>query len=370
VPEPTSGVLQGFQLKSNGLIAQVRHGTGLALRQHGAGDRVGRELSLPYAGAAWPIAEPAPIDDAVVFSMTGWTRWEQFYIARNGAITPVTLGAEPILPALDLQVTEVEVPSHDGVKVPMTVLHRKGLVLDGSNPVLVHGYGSYGLSISAYYSPDNLVWLERGGVLAYTNPRGSGVHGDDWHRAGFKASKPNTWKDGIACVRWLIERRYGSPATMAIMGTSAGGIFVGRAVTEAPELFAAAIFNVGALDTVRAEESANGATNTGEFGSVNNPAEFRALLEMSTYHAIRDGVAYPAVMLVHGINDPRVPVWESSKTAARLQTASSSGKPVLLRLDMQAGHGMGSTVTQRNAATADQYAFMLWQMGKMAKKRD
>ena len=176
-----------------------------------------------------------------------------------------------MLPALDLQVTEVEVPSHDGVKVPMTVLHKKGLALDGSNPVLVHGYASYGHSITAYYSPDNRVWLERGGVLAFTNPRGSGVHGDDWHRAGFKSTKPNTWKDGIACVRWLIEHRYGSPSTMAIIGTSAGGIFVGRAVTEAPELFAAAIFNVGSLDTVRAEESANGATNTGEFGSVNDP---------------------------------------------------------------------------------------------------
>jgi len=196
------------------------------------------------------------------------------------------------------------------------------------------------------------------------------VHGNDWHHTGFKNTKPNTWKDGIACVRWLIQHRYGSPATMAIMGTSAGGIFVGRAVTEAPELFAAAIFNVGALDTVRAEQSANGATNTGEFGSVDNPGEFRALLDMSTYHAIRDGVAYPGVMLLHGINDPRVPVWESSKTAARLQAASSSGKPVLLRLDMQAGHGIGSTATQRRAATADQYAFMLWQMGKLAKKRD
>jgi prolyl oligopeptidase len=267
-----------------------------------------------------------------------------------------------------LQVTEVDVPSHDGVKVPMTVLHKKGLALDGRNPVLVHGYASYGFSIAAHYAPNNLVWLERGGVLAFTNPRGSGVHGDDWHRAGFKTTKSNTWKDGIACVRWLIEQRYGSPATMGIIGTSAGGIFVGRAVTAAPELFAAAIFDVGTLDAVRFEQSANGVTNVSEFGSVTDPTEFRALLEMSTYHAIADGVAYPAVLLVHGVNDPRVPVWESSKTAARLQAGSSSGKPVLLRLDMHAGHGMGSTVTQRNSATADQYAFLLWQMGKLGRR--
>jgi prolyl oligopeptidase len=368
VPEPASGVLEEFQLKQKGFVTQVREGTALVLRQYGPGDRVGHALPRPYAGAAWLQGEPVPIDEAVLFSMTGWTRWQQFFMARDGTALPVVFGAEAMLPALDLQVTEVEVPSHDGVKIPMTVLHKKGLALDGSNPVLVHGYGSYGHSINAYYSPDNRVWLERGGVLAFTNPRGSGVHGNDWHRAGFKSTKPNTWKDGIACVRWLIEHRYGSPSTMAIIGTSAGGIFVGRAVTEAPELFAAAVFNVGSLDTVRAEESANGATNTGEFGSVNDPAEFRALLEMSTYHSIRDGVKYPAVMLVHGVNDPRVPVWESSKTAARLQAASASGRPVLLRLDMQAGHGMGSTVTQRNAATADQYAFMLWQMGKLSKR--
>ena len=370
VPEPSSGVLENFQLKRRGLVAQLRQGTALALRQHAPGDRNGRLLPLPYPGAAWLVGEPAPFDDAVLFSLTGWTNWQAFYFARGSATMRVSLGAEPTLPPLDLQVTDVEVPSHDGVKVPMTVLHKRGLPLDGRNPVLVVGYASYGLTISAYYSPDNLVWLERGGVLAFTNPRGSGVYGDAWHRAGMKATKPNTWKDGIACVRWLIEQRYGSPQTMAIVGGSAGGIFVGRAVTEAPELFAAAIFAVGSLDTLRAEQSANGATNTEEFGSVTKPDEFRALLEMSTYHAIRDGVRYPAVMLVHGINDPRVPVWESSKTAARLQAATSSGAPVLLRLDAQAGHGIGSTLTQRNASKADEYAFMLWQMGKLQRKRD
>jgi prolyl oligopeptidase len=158
---------------------------------------------------------------------------------------------------------------------------------------------------------------------------------------------------------------------MGIMGTSAGGIFVGRATTEAPELFAAAVYNVGALDTVRAEDSANGVTNISEFGTVKDPAEFKALVEMSTYHAIKDGTAYPGVLLVHGMNDPRVEVWNSSKTAARLQAAQKNvpdARPALLRLDMQAGHGVGSTVTQRQAQTADIQAFMLWQMGKLGLK--
>ena len=366
VAEPTGGVLEDFLVKRKVIVTQVRQGTALTLREHAPQDPVGRALPLPYPGAASLLAEPLPLDDRVLFSMSGWTQPRRTFLATGGVASPVVLGAEAALPTLDVQVTDVEVPSHDGVMVPMTVLHKRGLVLDGSNPVLVNGYASYGFSTTARFSPTGLVWMERGGVLAYTNPRGSGVHGDDWHRAGFKTTKPNTWKDGLACVRWLIDQRYGSAATMGVEGGSAGGIFVGRAVTAAPELFAAAIFEVGMMDTVRSETSANGATNTSEFGTVADPTEFKGLLEMSTYHAIRDGTAYPGVLLVHGVNDPRVDVWESSKAAARLQAASASGRPVLLRLDMQAGHGIGSTATQSNAERADILAFLLWQMGKLS----
>ncbi len=216
-----------------------------------------------------------------------------------------------------------------------------------------------------------MAWIERCVVMAYINPRGSGVHGDEWHRAGFKTTKPNTWKDGIAGAKYLIAKGYGSPKTMGIMGTSAGGIFVGRAVTEAPELFAAAVFNVGVMDAVRAEDSANGITNISEFGTMHDPTEFKALLAMSTYHAIQDGKAYPGVLLVHGLNDPRVDVWHSGKAAARLQAAQAGlpdARPVLLRLDAQAGHGMGSTHTQRQSMTADIQSFLLWQMGQLGLK--
>jgi len=257
------------------------------------------------------------------------------------------------------------------VLVPMTILHKKGLALDGRNPVLLNGYASYGFSISAGFSTETMAWVERGGVSAFINPRGSGVHGDEWHRAGFKTTKSNTWKDGIAGAKYLIAKGYGSAKTMGITGTSAGGIFVGRAVTEAPELFAAAIFNVGMMDTIRSEESANGITNISEFGTVKDPAEFKALLEMSTYHNVKDGQGYPGVMLVHGMNDPRVDVWQSGKVTARLQ-AAQAGLPnagtTLLRLDAQAGHGMGSTHTQRQAMAADMQSFLLWQMGKLGLK--
>ena len=365
--EPTDSVIEGFRPTPAGLLTQTRRGTSIVLRRHAAGDVAGQDLAMPGPGAAVLADAPAHDRDDVLFAFSRWTEPLQWYRLKDNSAKPVDLGVRAVPAGLpDVVVTDVVFASHDGVRVPMTVLHRRGLPLDGNNPVLLEGYGGYGFSISAYYSSENMAWIDRGGVLAFVNPRGSGVYGADWHLAGFKATKPNTWKDGIAAARWLIDQRYGSARTMGIKGTSAGGIFVGRAATEAPELFAAAIFNVGMLDSVRSEESANGATNTAEFGTVKDPAEFKALLAMSTYHQIREGVDYPAVLLVHGMNDPRVDVWESAKTTARLQAANPQGRPALLRLDAEAGHGVGSTLTQRQAQEVDIQSFLLWRMGKAA----
>jgi prolyl oligopeptidase len=370
--EPKDGALQGFELTPTAVIGQLRLGTQVLMRRYARGDTQGQNLPAPAAGTAWLTASPAQDSETLLYAFSSWTeplRWVQLKNGRNSDVNFGQRGVPAHLP--EVVVTDVLVESHDGVRVPMTILHKKGLLLDGRNPVLLNGYASYGFSISAGFSTETMAWVERGGVSAFINPRGSGVNGDDWHRAGFKTTKPNTWKDGIAGAKYLIAKGYGSPKTMGITGTSAGGIFVGRAVTEAPELFAAAIFNVGMMDTIRSEESANGITNISEFGTVKDPAEFKALLEMSTYHAVKDGQAYPGVMLVHGMNDPRVDVWQSGKTAARLQ-AAQAGLPkagtTLLRLDAQAGHGMGSTHTQRQAMAADMQSFLLWQMGKLGLK--
>ncbi|AMO23232.1 prolyl oligopeptidase family serine peptidase [Ramlibacter solisilvae] len=363
---PEGGVIESFAMgRGETLMASVRDGTAIKLRLYGAGDRRGQAVKLPFVGAARLHDDPAHAYGDWLYTLSGWTRPPQTLRLAGGVSTdaglrpPAKLAAGPAI-----EIVDVKVPSHDGALVPMTLIYKKGLKRDGGNPTLLTAYGSYGLSETANFNPARLAWLERGGVLAIANVRGSGVYGEPWRMAGFKASKPNTWKDGVACAQYLIAQGYASPRTLAAMGTSAGGIFVGRSVTTAPQLFAAAIFNVGVMDAVRAEDSANGITNISEFGSYRNPREFPALLEMSTYHQIRDGVPYPAVLLVHGMNDPRVDVWHSAKAAARLQAASSSGKPVLLRLDGQAGHGVGSTATQRNALWADIYSFLLWQMGK------
>ena len=182
-------------------------------------------------------------------------------------------------------------------------------------------------------------------------------------QGGYRETKPNTWRDAIACAEWLISQRYTSPEKLAIEGGSQGGIYVGRSITERPDLFGAAIDEVPVSDAIRSSFETNGELDKTEMGTIETEAGFRALFAMSPYHHITDGTKYPAVLVVTGINDPRVDAWQAAKMAARLQAATTSGKPVLLRVDFDAGHGYGSTKKQRNEELADILAFLLWQLG-------
>jgi prolyl oligopeptidase len=373
IHEPDEGVLKSFALGRDAIYTEIQKGfTTRAHRLATGSSGQGVDLTPTLAGSTFVTGDPGHAYADAWIVTSAWTEPARILITTPTTVaepTPAELRDTGLLQnqrppgTPELEVSEVMVASHDGAQVPLAILHRKGLPLNGDNPTLLDGYGAYGITTEAFYDPRRIAWIERGGVLAYANVRGSGAFGDAWYRAGFKSTKSNTWKDGIACAHYLIDHHYASSSTLGIHGASAGGIFVGRSTTAAPELFAAAIFEVGTLDTVRAEESANGATNISEFGSYKNAADLPALIEMSTYHQTKDGTAYPAVMLIHGMNDPRVDVWQSAKAAARLQAASSSGKPILLRLDSQAGHGMGSTAQQRFSKQADIYAFLLWQFG-------
>jgi prolyl oligopeptidase len=364
IDQPAKGVVKGLVVGRGGaLYAEVSEGFTTRTYRFGSG-AAPLDVAPGSAGSSFAIDDPAHAYDEAWLVSSAWTEQPKILRSRGGDQPPVDtrLMQRRMPPGTpELTVSEVLVPSHDGAQVPLAILHRADLKRGEPHPTLLIGYGAYGFSFEAFFDSRSVAWLERGGVIAYANVRGSGAFGDAWHRAGFKTSKSNTWKDGIACAKYLVDQGYATPKTLGIWGTSAGGIFVGRAVTTAPELFAAAIFDVGMMDTIRSEESANGITNISEFGTVKDPEEFKALLDMSTYHQIKDGVAYPAVMLIHGLNDPRVDVWQSGKAAARLQAASSSGKPVLLRLDGQAGHGVGSTMQQQVSKLADVYAFLLWQ---------
>ena len=311
----------------------------------------------------------------MIARVSSWTRaavdfrWDPA-AGRASALVLAHVGKFDAPPGL--QAREVMVRSHDGVMVPVSILSRSDLKLDGRNPTMLYGYGAYGAVESPGFSATRLAWLERGGVYAFAHVRGGGVFGDAWYRAGQKTTKPNTWRDGIAVAEWLIAQRYTSTQKLGIYGGSAGGIFVGRALTERPDLFAAAVPSVPVLDTVRSEQSANGVANVPEYGTVKKEDEFRALLAMSSYHALRSGVRYPAVMLTHGVNDVRVDVWQSAKFAARLAAVQSADKgtskddarPVLMRLEYEAGHGQGSSRAQAQGRLADMWAFFLWQFGE------
>ncbi len=253
--------------------------------------------------------------------------------------------------------------ARDGVMVPLSILYAKTLKRDGSAPVLLDAYGAYGIDQDAAFIARALPWLDLGGVYAFVHVRGGGELGEAWHQAGMKLTKPNTWRDAIDCAEYLIAEHWTSKGKIAVQGGSAGGIMVGRFMTERPDLLAVAIDQVGSSNTLRQEFSENGPDNVPEFGTIKDADGFKGLAEMDSYQHVKDGVRYPAVLLTTGANDPRVSPWEPGKMTARLQAATASGKPVILRVEYDAGHGIGSTRTQRDLETADTYAFILWQTG-------
>jgi prolyl oligopeptidase len=324
-----------------------------------------QQVALPFIGDIDGLVTDQRLP-GTVFSLGGWTRFGGYFEFQPAVGKVVDTGLQP-QGKFDnpgtLVATEVQVKSHDGTLVPLSIVHKKGLKLDGSNPTIVYGYGAYGISQTPFFRPTWLPWFDRGGVLAVAHVRGGGEFGEDWYKAGYKATKPNTWRDAIACAEWLVANKYTSTPKMSIMGGSAGGIFVGRAITDRPDLFGAAVDQVPVSDLVRMESSANGVPNIPEFGTVKNEEGFKGLFAMSSYHWIRDGVKYPAVLLTTGFNDPRVDAWQAGKMAARLLAASTSGRPILLRINFDEGHGMGSTKKAQYEERADTFAFLFWQAG-------
>ncbi len=323
------------------------------------------EGSFELANSEGGVTAANPQLPGVIVDLQSWNSARQVYlVGADGTVT--NTGLQPTGPydsPTGIVTTEVKVKSHDGAMVPLSIIHRAETKLDGNNPTILYGYASYGVTEEPFYSVSRLAWLDAGGVYAVANPRGSSVYGEEWYRGGYQATKPNTWKDFIACAEYLVAQKYTQASKLGILGGSAGGILVGRAMTERPDLFAAVIPAVGALDMLRMETTPNGVPNIPEFGSTKTEAGFKALLAMSTYANIQPNTPYPAVLLTHGVNDPRVEVWESTKAAARLMASSTSGKPVLLRLAYDAGHGIGNTKKQQLEERADMFAFFLWQMG-------
>jgi len=266
----------------------------------------------------------------------------------------------------NLTYEEIEVPSHDGVFVPLTIIYNKELLKkDGSNTCLMIGYGAYGANSlgDPYFNAQELSLLNRGVIIAYAHVRGGGEKGNDWHLAGKKTTKPNTWKDFIACTEWLINSKYTSPKKMTCFGASAGGILIGRAITERPDLYKAAVCHVGILNALRLEYMPTGPTQIAEFGTVKDSVEFTALLKMDAYHQTKKGVHYPAQLITASLKDFRVSASMPAKFAANMQAANTSANPVWLYVDYEGGHFGSSNQDQAYAEMARDWSFLLWQTG-------
>lgn len=264
----------------------------------------------------------------------------------------------------NLVAEEIEIPSHDGEMIPLSIIYDKTkFKKDGNNICYLDGYGAYGYSSNPYFSTSFLPMYNRGVVFAVAHVRGGGEKGEDWYRAGWKTSKPNTWKDFIACGDYLVNNGYTSKDKLAGSGTSAGGVLIGRAITERPDLFKVAIPKVGCLNTIRGEFSPNGPVNIPEFGTVTIEEEYKALKEMDAYEHIVQGEKYPATLVTTGFNDPRVISWIPAKFAAKLQNENGSSNPVLLQVDYSTGHFGGETMTDYFKNISDIYSFIMWQCG-------
>ena len=262
----------------------------------------------------------------------------------------------------DAEVVREFATSKDGTRFPLNIIRRKGVKLDGKNPVLLTAYGGYGVSLSPYYSLSRRPLLDRGFVYAIANLRGGGEYGEGWHRAGMLTKKQNVFDDFAAAAQYLVSHKYTTPAKLAIEGGSNGGLLMGAALTQHPELFGAVVSHVGIYDMLRVELQPNGAFNITEFGTVKEPDQFKALYAYSPYHHVVDGTNYPPVLFLTGANDPRVDPLNSRKMTARLQ-ASGTKRPVLLRTSSNSGHGIGTALSESLAQQADVLAFLLDQLG-------
>ncbi|MEJ1970229.1 MAG: prolyl oligopeptidase family serine peptidase [Rhizomicrobium sp.] len=320
-----------------------------------------------------PLPEIAGNDDIapltngdVLFDVRTYTRpaYYALWHAATGKTEETGLKMTSPVSFADAEVVRGFATSKDGTKVPVNIVARKGTRLDGTNPVLLYGYGGYGVSGTPFFlGPMWRLWLDAGGIYAAANIRGGAEYGERWHTEGMLLKKQNVFDDFAAVAQYLIDKRYTSHDRLALQGGSNGGLLMGAEITQHPQLARTVISEVGIYDMVRWENDPNGAFNVPEFGSVKDPAQFKVLYGYSPYHHVAKGTSYPAVLLMTGATDGRVNPMHSRKFAAALQAATSSGRPILLRTSANSGHGIGSSLDERIAERTDELTFLFDQMG-------
>ena len=365
VAEDSTAVITDLAMTNKGLF-YVKTKNGVEAKLFWLHNKTNQEIKLPKPAGHINVSSKGYQYDDLWISIRGWTTKDSRYRYdyKNNRFEEENLAPVQYYPELDnVIIKEIEVPSYDGVMVPLSIIYKKGTKKNKNNRVLINAYGAYKWSNAPNLHPYLLNWVRSGGLYAVAHVRGGGEKGDAWHKAGFKTTKPNTWKDLIACTEYLIDENYTNPNKMATWGASAGGICIGRAITERPDLYAVAIIQAGLLNPLRLEFAPNGKNNSKEFGTIKDAIEFEALYEMDAYHHIKKEVKYPAIYLTAGMNDPRLTPWQPAKFAARIQNATTSKKPILFSVDFAGGHGFDVNQNKKNKNLVDIFSFALWQTG-------
>jgi prolyl oligopeptidase len=312
------------------------------------------------------VDEMEPLDDGSVllFVQTYLAPGSFWHATADGAVvSPTRIATKSGIDYSDCEAVRAFAVSKDGTKVPFNVIRKKGTTLDGNNPTLLTGYGGYGLNTRPSFSLPRRVWVDAGGVFVDANIRGGGEYGDEWHRAGNLTHKQNVFDDFYAVAQELKRQGYADRNHLAIYGASNGGLLMGAELVQHPEAWRAVVSMVGIYDMLKVEDTPNGAFNVTEFGTVKDPAQFKALYAYSPYHHVQNGTAYPAALFMTGDNDPRVDPWHSRKMVARLQAANSSRAPILLRTSGTTGHGNDSAIDEIIAERVDMYSFLFAALG-------
>jgi prolyl oligopeptidase len=361
-PRPDA-VLEGVRVTADRLALSYLERASSRLRLTDHEGRNGREVPLPTlgslfgAGAEWDGRE-------LFYGFSSYTVPPRVYrIDLETGAEELWRGVEADVDPARFEVSQVSVRSRDGTEVSMFLVHHADLTRDGNNPVYLTGYGGFNISMTPAFSRSLLLWLERGGVVAIPNIRGGGEYGERWHQEGMLGRKQNSFDDFIAAAEWLIENRYTTPARLAAAGGSNGGLLMGAVITQRPDLFRAVVVQVPLLDMLRYHRFLIARLWIPEYGSADDPGQFPWLRAYSPYHHVRDGVAYPAVLLATAESDTRVDPMHARKMAARLQAATSSARPILLRLESRAGHGAGKPLNKVLEELTDTWAFVFSEVG-------
>jgi prolyl oligopeptidase len=354
--------IESFSLAGGKLFVKYTRNASSQMGEYDAGGAHVRDIDLPMIGS--------------IDTVSGrWTSKEAFYeftsfpiphrVYRYDTDTgQQSVWAETHVPihGENFEVKQVWYASKDKTRVPMFLMYRKGTKLDGNNPTLLTGYGGFNLNQTPYFSAGRALWADRGGVFALPNLRGGGEFGEAWHHAGMLEKKQNVFDDFIAAAEWLVDNHYTQPAKLAILGGSNGGLLVGAALTQRPDLFRAVLCTYPLLDMLRYQNFMEAKYWVSEYGSADNPEQFKYLYAYSPYHHVRPGTKYPAVLFVTGDGDTRVAPLHARKMTALLQAATGSGLPVLLRYDTEAGHSQGVSITKAIDEGTDTLEFLYWQL--------